>query len=409
MHRVLPAILILLLGINHREAKAMDTTEPVATLVQGNSTFALDLYAHLREGDGNRFVSPFSISTALAMSYAGAQEETALQIAKALRFSLPPSQLHPAFHKLITELHGRNASPADLARPADVQLFTANALWSQAGERILADFQKRIEINYQGGLYPVDFRHAPDQARQKINAWVEEETRGKIKDLLKSTHVSAQTLLIITNAIYFHALWASPFTKAKTSQQDFHASPGDVVHVDMMNQAGRFRYYDEGSIQALELPYKGDTLAMVILLPKTKDGLGQLESSLTVPKLEGWLTKLASRRVDVSLPRFKLSAECELKDALSALGMPVAFTLGKADFSGITGTRELAISAVVHKAFVEVEETGTEAAAATGVVFSRTAAIAQPPVIFRADHPFFFLIRDLRTGTILFLGRLVRP
>lgn len=177
----------------------------------------------------------------------------------------------------------------------------------------------------------------------------------------------------------------------------------------MMNQTGRFRYYDEASIQALELPYKGNTLAMVILLPKTKDGLGQLESSLTSPKLEGWLTKLASRRVDVSLPKFKLNAECELKDSLSELGMPVAFQRGEADFSGITGTRDLAISAVVHKAFVEVEETGTEAAAATGVVFARTAAIAQSPVIFRADHPFFFLIRDVETGTILFLGRLIRP
>jgi serpin B len=409
MRRVSPAVLILLLGINHREANAMDATDPVATLVQGNSAFALDLYAHLREGDGNRFVSPFSISTALAVAYVGAQEETALQIAKALRFKLPPPELHPAFHKLIALLHGRNVSPADTARPADVQLFTANALWTQSGERILPDFQKRIEIDYQGGLHPVDFHHAPDQARQTINAWVEEKTKGKINDLLKSTHISAQTLVIITNAIYFHALWASPFTKAKTSQQDFHASQSDVVRVDMMNQAGRFRYCDEGSIQALELPYKGDTLAMVILLPKTKDGLGQLESSLTAPKLEGWLTKLASRRVDVSLPRFKLSAECELKDALSELGMPVAFKRGEADFSGITGTRELAISAVVHKAFVEVEETGTEAAAATGVVYARTAAVAQPPAIFRADHPFFFLIRDVETGTILFLGRLVRP
>ena len=148
---------------------------------------------------------------------------------------------------------------------------------------------------------------------------------------------------------------------------------------------------------------------MVILLPKAQDGLGQLETSLTSAKIEGWLAKLSSRRLDVSLPKFKLEAQCELTDALSALGMPVAFKLGQADFSGITGTRELAISAVVHKAFVEVEEKGTEAAAATGVVFGRTAAIAEPPLIFRADHPFFFLIRDVQTGTILFLGRLVRP
>ncbi len=388
----------------------MDAVDPVTALVQGNNAFALDLYARLGLGDGNRFISPFSISTALAMTYAGAQDETALQIAKALRFTLPPSQLHPAFHKMIAELQGRNATQIAPDRPADVQLFTANALWVQAGERILADFQKRIEINYLGGLYPVDFQHAPEEARQTINAWVLEQTKGKIKDLLKSTHIDARTLLIITNAIYFKALWASPFSKEKTAQEDFHASPSDVVRVDMMKQSGRFRYDDEASFQVLELPYKGDTLAMVILLPKAKDGLGPLESSLTAPKIESCLSKLSSHRMEVSLPKFKLTAECELKDALSELGMPVAFKPGAADFSGITGTRELAISAVVHKAFVEVEERGTEAAAATGVVMARTAAaIAQTTVIFRADHPFFFLIRDYSTGAILFLGRMVRP
>jgi serpin B len=409
MKRVISAVLIVLLGIHHREVRAMDATGPVDALVQGNNSFALDLYARLSQGDGNRFVSPFSISTALAMTYAGAQDETALQIAKALRFKLPASQLHPAFHKLIAEFHGRNAPPTDGDQRADVQLFTANALWTQAGERILPDFQKRIEINYQGGLYPVDFRHAPEEARRTINAWVEEQTRGKIKDLLKSTHIDPQTLLIITNAIYFKALWASPFVKEKTSQEDFQVSAQDRVKVNMMKQSGRFRYHDDGTVQALELPYKGSTLAMMIFLPKAIDGLGQLEASLTPAKFDGWLTKLSSHRLEVSLPRFKLEAECELKDVLSALGMPVAFKLGAADFSGITGTRELAISAVVHKAYVEVEEKGTEAAAATGVVFARTAAIAQPAVIFRADHPFLFLIRDVQTGTILFLGRLVKP
>jgi serpin B len=409
MKRITPVLFFSLLGIYPHEATAMDATDPVTALVQGNSAFALDLYAVLSHGDGNRFISPFSISTALAMTYAGAQDETALQIAKALRFKLPPAQLHPAFHKLITELHGRNATQVAPNQSGDVQLFTANALWTQAGERILPDYQKRIEINYQGGLYPVDFRHAPEESRQTINAWVEEQTKGKIKDLLKSAHIDAQTLLILTNAIYFKALWASPFSAQKTSKEFFYASVTDSVTVDMMTQSGRFRYVDEGSFQALELPYKGNALAMVILLPKARDGLGRLESSLSGLKLESWLTRLASHRVDLSLPKFKLTAECELKDALSELGMPVAFKPGAADFSGITGTRELAISAVVHKAFVEVEEKGTEAAAATGVVFARTAVIAPPPVVFRADHPFFFLIRDTRTGTILFLGRLVKP
>jgi serpin B len=403
------ALLISLLGFYTREARAVDTTDQITTLAKGNSEFALDLYARISQGDGNRFFSPFSISTALAMTYAGAQEETAVQIAKTLRFTLPAGQLHPAFHRLIVELHGLTSTQDAPDHPPDVQLFTANALWTQTGERILPDFQKRIEVNYQGGLYSVDFRHAPDQARRTVNTWVEEQTKGKIRDLLKSTHIDPTTILVLTNAIYFNALWASPFLKGKTIQEDFHASPSDVVRVDMMKQSGRFRYHDEGSFQVLEQPYKGNTLAMVILLPKAKDGLGDLEKSLSAARIETCLTKLSSRRVDVSLPSFKMTAECELKDALSDMGMPVAFKPGAADFSGMTGTRELAISAVVHKAFLEVDEKGTEAAAATGVVGFRTAAIAQAPVFFRADHPFFFLIRDIRTGSILFVGRLVKP
>ena len=220
MTRMTLALLISLLGFYTREARAMDTADQVATLVKGNSEFALDLYARISQGDGNRFISPFSISTALAMTYAGAQEETAVQIAKALRFTLPPGQLHPAFHRLIAELHGRTSTQAAPDHPPDVQLFTANALWTQTGERILPDFQKRIEVNYQGGLYPVDFRHAPDQARRTVNAWVEEQTKGKIRDLLKSTHIDPTTILVLTNAIYFNALWASPFSKEKTAQED---------------------------------------------------------------------------------------------------------------------------------------------------------------------------------------------
>jgi len=343
------------------------------------------------------------------MTYAGAQEETALQIARTLHFSLPPEKLHPSFHRLIAELKSRTSARTGSKQTADVELFTANALWTQAGEPILPDFQKRIEINYQGGLYPVDFRNAAEAARRTINTWVEEQTKGKIEDLLKPRHVDSRTLLILTNAIYFKALWASPFSKEKTLPGDFLATPSDRVRVDMMNLAGRFRYYEEGGLQALELPYKGDTLAMIVLLPRSKDGLTQLESTLSPSKLESWVSKLASRRVEVGLPKFKLTEESELKGPLSELGMPIAFDLRKADFSGMTGTREFAISAVMHKAFVEVDEKGTEAAAATGVVMSRMAVVAAPPAVFRADHPFFFLVRDTRTGSILFMGRLVRP
>ena len=330
-------------------------------------------------------------------------------MARTLHFDLPADQLHPAFHRLTTDLLSRTSSVPGATAAPDVQLFTANALWMQLGETILSDFRKCIEVNYRGGIYPVDFLGAAEQARRTINAWVEEQTRDKIKDLLKPEHVTPNTVLVLTNAIYFKALWDMPFPAKSTHPDDFQPTTGARVRVDMMNQTDRFRYFDEGSFQALELPYKGNTLAMVVFLPKSPDGLAAFESSLTPAKLDAWLAKLSSRKVQVSLPKFRLTGEFGLNDALSALGMPDAFHPGKADFSGMTGTRDLAISAVVHKAFVEVEEKGTEAAAATAVVMARSLAIAAPPPVFRADHPFFFLIRDLRNGSILFLGRLVRP
>jgi serpin B len=403
-----PALAIAALAV-FNEATAMDSAAPASPLVRGNNAFAAELYGRLAQGNGNRFLSPLSISTALAMTYAGAEGETAHQMAKTLHFELPPDQLHPAFHHLLSELHSRNTPRSGSKEPPDVQLFMANALWTQAGEKILSGFQKVIERDYGGGLYPVDFQNATDDARRTINAWVEEQTRGKIQDLLKPQHVDRLTRLILTNAIYFKALWNTPFSPANTRPEEFHESSGAKVRVDMMHRTDRFGYLDEGTFQALELPYKGNTLAMVIFLPKALDGLARFESSLTSAKLERWLFTLVSRKVEVSIPKFKLKEEFELKRTLSELGMPSAFQRGVADFSGMTGTRDWAISAVVHKAFIEVEEKGTEAAAATGVVMARTALIATPPPVFRADHPFFFLIRDLRTGSILFLGRLVRP
>jgi serpin B len=379
-------------------------------LVRGNNAFALELYRRVARGDGNRFLSPFSISCALAMTYGGARGDTAAQIAKAMQFKLPPQELHPAFHRVITELNHQNDSALDPNKAArSVELLTANALWTQSGERILPDFQKLIEKNYEGGLIPVDFRKAPDAARQYINHWVEEQTKGRIKDLLKPQHIDARTVLILTNAIYFKALWASPFSAQLTRPGDFQVAAGEKVQAQLMNLTGRFRYAEDSTAQALELPYQGGNLSMVVVLPSAGDGLGALEASLSPAKLEGWVNTLSQRRVQVILPRFTLTAECELKDALSALGMPAAFSGGEADFSGINGSRDLAISAVVHKAFVEVDEKGTEAAAATGVVMARASLALGPPLVFRADHPFFFMIRDNSSGSILFMGRLVRP
>jgi serpin B len=390
------------------EVFTMDPIEGLPELVRGNNEFALDLYGKLAQGDGNRFISPFSISCALAMTYAGARGETAAQVAKAMHFNLPPGKLHPAFHGLFADLYNRNDSAAGPEGGRPVELLTANALWTQSGQRILPEFQKLIESNYEGGLFPVDFRQAPAATREYINHWVEEQTKGKIKDLLKPQNIDAKTVVILTNAIYFKALWASPFAAQLTKPDDFHTSSAEKTRVDLMHLSGRFRYAEDALAQTLELPYQGGKLSMVVVLPRATDGLGRLESSLSLAKLDGWLSSLAQRRVEISLPRFKLTAEAELKAALSALGMPAAFIGGQADFSGITGNRDLVISAVVHKAFVEVEEKGTEAAAATGVVMART-SVVMAPTIFRADHPFLFLIRDNRNGTILFLGRLARP
>ena len=378
-------------------------------VVRGNNAFAVDLYGRVARGDGNRFLSPFSISCALAMTYGGARGDTAVQIAKALHCKLPPDQLHPAFHRLIADLNHQNDSRPDPNAPGAVELLAANALWTQSGERILPQFQKLIEKNYEGGLIPVDFRHAPAAACEYINHWVDEQTRGKIKDLIKPSNIDSRTVLILTNAIYFKALWASPFSAQLTRPGDFQASSGEKVPAQLMHLTGKFGYAEDTTAQALELPYQGGNLSMVVVLPKASDGLGSLESSLSLAKLDGWLNSLFQRRVEVILPRFKLTAECELKDTLSSLGMPAAFAGGEADFSGMNGSRDLVISAVVHKAFVEVEEKGTEAAAATGVVMARASLAMGPPVVFRADHPFLFLIRDKSTGSILFIGRLVRP
>ncbi|MGO9471571.1 MAG: serpin family protein [Isosphaeraceae bacterium] len=407
MERVALTLILCALGSGTVEVGKMDSADPVRVLVQGNNSFALDLYAQLRRGDGNRFVSPFSISSALAMTYAGARGDTAREMAKALHFTLPPDQLHPSFNRLITEIHGHN-TPASAQQPA-IQLFTANALWAQRGEPILGDYQQQIETDYQGGIFPVDFRLATETARQTINEWVEKQTKGKIEQLLKPGRLRASTVLVLTNAIYFKGLWESQFLKQHTVSDTFRLSARESLRVDMMNQTGRFRCLDEGTFQALELPYRGRAISMVILLPKAVDGLAQLEAACSEPRLEAWLAKLASRRVRISLPRFRLTEELELKSALSALGMPLAFDGGAADFSGITGRRDMAISAVVHKAFVDVDETGTEAAAATAVVMEKKGGAAARTMVFRADHPFLFLIRDNLSGSILFLGRLVRP
>ena len=372
-----------------------------AAVVKGNNVFALDLYSRLRQKDGNLFFSPYSISDALAMTYAGARGQTAEQMATTLHFALPPQRLHPAFGELIRYLNAGG-------KQRKFQLSTANALWAQKDYTFLPDFTRITKNDYQSGLKEVDFVTATEQARKTINHWVEEQTRDKIKDLIPPRALDRTTRLVLTNAIYFKSAWAHPFYKGATKKEAFHLSNNKKVQVPMMHINETLRYRDGGTFQVLELPYQHYQLSMFVLLPKKADGLADLEKALTSARLDDWLKGMKTHQVNVALPKFKFSAEFSLKDVLSKMGMPLAFT-NRADFTGMTTRGRLHIDEVLHKAFVDVNEKGTEAAAATAIIAKEAAEAILPRANFRADHPFVFLIRENRTGSILFMGRVANP
>jgi len=257
-------------------------------------------------------------------------------------------------------------------------------------------------------LREVDFVQAPDAARQIINHWVEEQTKNKIKDLIQPGILKPTTRLVLTNAIYYKAPWQTPFHEALTQPEEFQIAADQKVKVPMMHETAGLKFLDGGNFQLLDMPYKGRQQSMVVLLPKKTDGLAELEKTLTAQNLVSWLAKSQQQQVRVAFPKFKFTREFELNKKLAQMGMPLAFS-SKADFSGMVGRKDLYISNVIHKAFVDVHEKGTEAAAATAVVMDRLSA---PPAVlqeFKADHPFVFVIRDNRTGSILFLGRVSNP
>jgi serpin B len=369
---------------------------------KGNSQLALDLYGKLRTREGNLFFSPFSISTALAMTYGGARGQTAAEMAKTMHFGRNQNYLHSAFAAMLADLN--RGDP----KKRGYQLDVANALWVQKNFGLLPDFLNLTRNSYQAGLNEVDFERATEEARQTINAWVEDKTQHKIKDLLQPGILSADTRLVLTNAIYFKGFWSSPFKKKDTRDEAFKTATGTSIKVPTMNQRARLKYMRNEGFEAVELPYQGKDLAMIVFLPDKVDGLGAFEGRLTESRVKQWLSKMGTEEVQLSLPRFKMTAEFNLNQTLKALGMRRAFVPGGADFSGISGSgRNLFIQAVVHKAFVDVNEEGTEAAAATGVAIALTSV---PQIrVFRADHPFVFLIQDNRSGSILFMGRMSKP
>ena len=398
---VLLSVLLILVSPSLCAVEPDDAAGAREAVARGNNGFALDLYARLRGRQGNLFFSPFSIRTALAMTWAGARGNTAEQMEATLRFQDDQAALHGVMAALQRDL---NQPPEKNAW----ELSVANALWGQEGFRFLDEFLGLLKRNYGAGLRQVDFARATEKARQTINRWIEKETRDKIKDLIKPGVLNADTRLVLTNAIYFKGTWQHQFKKRATADQPFTLQNGDEVRAPMMTQTERFRYFETPALQALEMTYRGNRLSMIVLLPRKKDGLPDLEKALDAKSPRGWIAGLKSRRVEVSLPKFTTTSEFGLADTLKAMGMADAFAPMKADFSDMTGKRDLFISAVIHKAFVDVNEEGTEAAAATGVVMA-VEAEPERPVIFRADHPFLFLIRDRRSGSILFMGRIMDP
>jgi len=397
--------ILILLGIIiilPKNAVIAQENSDLQTLVKGNNAFALDLYAQLKIQEGNLFLSPYSISTALGMTFAGARENTEKQMADVLHFTLEQEQLHSEFHDLQIQLKNRVKE--------GIELNIANALWLQTGYNFLKDFLELTEEHYDAGLNHVDFAKDSDAARKKINIWVEQKTNDRIQELIKPGMITSFTRLVLTNAIYFKGKWASQFEEELTQENSFYIAPETTVDVPMMNQEERYKYFESDELQVLEVPYKGDDLSMVILLPIKKDGLTELEDSVNTDRLREWMNALAWRQVTVFFPKFTMTCEFTLTSVLADMGMPIAFT-EEADFSGMTGEKDLFITEVVHKAFVDVSEEGTEAAAATAVIMVAECTVVEPtpPAVFRADHPFLFMIRDNHSGSILFIGRVVDP
>ena len=394
----------LLMSDKPRETSPNVGEDDLALLIEGNSAFAFELYRALRDQEGNLFYSPHSISVALAMTYAGARGETAQQMADTLEFLLEQERLHPAFNWLDAEL----ASRGEGAQGKDGEGFRlniVNAIWGQKDYSFLSTFLDVLAENYGAGLRILDFVTEPEESRLAINDWVSDQTEGRIEDLIPQGAIDALTRLVLTNAIYFNAAWAYPFDEDMTADGPFYLIDGGQVTVPMMEQTEAFGYTDGEGYQAVELLYDGDELSMVILLPE--DGQFEVfEEGLQADKISDIIGGLQLTEVALTMPQFEFDSEFSLKDTLAEMGMPIAFS-GAADFSGMTGARDLFISEVLHKAFVSVDEAGTEAAAATAVIMRESAA--EPLVEVTIDHPFIFLIRDIETGAILFVGRVMNP
>ncbi|UCF10182.1 MAG: serpin family protein, partial [Candidatus Bipolaricaulota bacterium] len=375
-------------------------------LVYGNTGFAFDLYGTLRDRDGNLLFSPLSISIALAMTSAGARGTTLAEMESTLHFELEQAALHPAFNALDLELASRAQLPEGWEGDG-FSLNVVNSTWMQTGHPFLEGFLDVLGENYGSGIRLVDYRSDPEAARLAINAWVEDQTEGRIEELIPAGMIASDSRLTLVNAIYFLAPWASPFPGEHTEEAPFHLRDGTVVDVPTMHLTELQSYAAGTDYQAVELAYNGHQLAMTIILPD-EGAFATVEEAFSPALVEEIVAALSVRNVSLALPRFRFEWGEELSGILASLGMPSAFGPGIADFSEMDGSRDLYIGFVMHKAFISVFEEGTEAAAATAVGM-RAIGIPEEPLELRVDRPFLFLIRDVETGTILFAGRVLDP
>lgn len=393
---------LLMVGLWNVTAAAMVVKEPGDKKVADmNNAFALDLYSRLAADDGNLFFSPTSVQTALAMTWAGARGATADQMAATLHLDADPQ----AGQKLGAFLKTLN----DDGRKGGYELSVANALWGLTNYPFMPAYLDCVQKTYGGHLAELNFSTDPEGSRKIINDWVASQTHDKIKDLMSSGSVTPVTRLVLTNAIYFKGKWDLPFRKEQTQEAEFDAA-GRKINVPFMFQHHKFRYGEDAEVQVLDLPYGDGQLAMRILLPKSRDGIRAFEQGLTAQRFAEPSAKMAQEEVQVWLPRFKVETSYKLEEVLPAMGMKLAFDPNSADFGGMSSESRLFISAVIHKAYVQTDEEGTEAAAATGTGMSATAVrVLHPPKVFRADHPFLFEIVHQQSGAILFMGRLAAP
>jgi len=381
------------------------TAEELSQLARDNAAFAWDFYREAATPGENLFLSPYSISVALAMTWAGAGGNTETEMANAMHFMLAQDRLHNAFNALDLELQKRaEAESADA--PLPFRLNVTNAIFGQVGFAFLDPFLDTLARDYGAGIRLLDFVSETEESRLAINQWVSDRTEQRIEELLAPGILDAMTRLVLVNAIYFTASWSEPFEEAKTRDASFRRLDGSEVMVPTMHQGVETVYGEGESFQAAELPYDGQQLAMLVLVPD-EGTFAQFEQALSASKVDEIRTGLSDHLVDLAFPKFSFRSSIPAKAPLQALGMVEAFDAGKADFSGMTETLPFYIQDVAHQAFIAVDERGTEAAAATAVIAGTTSA--PPPATLTVDRPFVFAIIDRTTGATLFVGRVLDP